>query len=620
MSQERNLQPLIGIPRTFPVRLPVVDGELLLSYVIRLSARHDVNLGQTISRLGLVTEIRDRPLPGFGIVMSDDNVKTFSFVSGLSETQTRSLLLNRYAGIAGDFLGASPISADSIRKASVREWAYFSGSHFCPQCLKESEGAWSLVWKLPWSFACAKHKVLLHDHCPECGGRAFNGRKDGSLSPAFTGKIPVPGTCGNVLPTGQANVGKGSMPCQCDLRNIDSFGLDGCDELIATQKTINEYLSSPDLISSGKSLVFFNEMRSVAALILYRAEVEDFPSFQEPIQEAIALHIDHRNATQSLRTQSGLGRNGVRVSMYTGAPKSALLMAAVSHVALSIVQITDQGLLQNSLRVLAERTIDRSPKYRYAVLNNVGFSERLRTAFAGELATKGTFDRRAGHLSNVQTRIDGRSNSAELPKYEAKHVPQCIPESIFNRDFKEFFPNVRDQFARRFCSLAAVKRLGYTWIASAEFLDQPKSMYGMANRCVMLLNQQGHYDQFAESLYKWTKTIAKTKVHIDYAQRRDVLRNFVEFPDDQWLQICSDSGVSKGKIGGRSKYAATWLWAEMTGGDWALAPALAAHISRTNQHAVYKIFVKTLLPKLMPALLAYGKIMQESVITQIDRT
>jgi hypothetical protein len=39
MSQQRTLQPLFGLPRAFPVRLPVATNESLQSYVHRLS--HD---------------------------------------------------------------------------------------------------------------------------------------------------------------------------------------------------------------------------------------------------------------------------------------------------------------------------------------------------------------------------------------------------------------------------------------------------------------------------------------------------------------------------------------------------------------------------------------------------
>lgn len=606
MAQLRNLQPLFGLPRAFPIRLTVAEGESLQSYVHRLAARHDVPLGVTLSDLGLVTEIRQKPMPGFGIVMTDEQVRNFSFVAGTDEEQTRSLLLSKFSGSALDLNDATPTLPDTVRKAAVREWAYFSGSHYCPECLKESGGVWQIAWKLPWSFACTKHEAILHDHCPECWGRAESGNGDGSVSPGFIAKVPKPGFCGNVLSPGVAKLGKGSMPCGCNLMMVHARRPIGITELIDTQRFIDQHLTSPELINSGRSKVFFDEMRSVCALILYRAELEDFPAVPDPIREMVALHIAKRNSAQDERTESGTGRNGARPRMYIGAPKSAMTMAAVAHLALSIVQKTEPDALRASLQVLGERTCARSSKYRYEVLNYFGLSERLREALTDAISARGSFDRRAGHLSTVQMRVDGRKNKSG-PKYEPKHVPQCMPVPVYDAKFKEFFPNVHDSFARRFCSLAAVKSLGHTWVQSAKLLSLPTSMYGMANRCVMLLNRQGNFDQFALELYKWTKDIASENTRIDYEELRDIYRDFTDFSDERWSLICADAGVSKGNIGSRSKYAATWLWSEMTCGDWALAPALAAHSMGNHQHDVYKSFVKTLLPTLAPALTRESK-------------
>jgi len=370
---------------------------------------------------------------------------------------------------------------------------------------------------------------------------------------------------------------------------------------------IDGYLTDRKLIDTGESSVFFREMRSVCALVLYRAELEDFPRFPDFLQEAIALHIAHRNGAQEERSVGGAGRNGARPRMFIGAPKNALLMAAVATVALRIIQQTEPSALLESLRVLGDRTCDRSSKYRYAVLNYFDLSDRLLSALTDAIAARGTFDRRAGHRSNVKNRVDGKKPDGDSPQYEPRHVPQCMPKTVFDEKFKGFFPNVQDRFARRFCSLAAVKSLGHTWRDSALLLELPSSMNGMANRCVMLLNQQGDYDHFAEALYKWTKDIAGAKMRPDYAKRRDAFRGFTDFTDDQWTKICADSGVSKGNNGSRSKYAATWLWAEMTVGDWSLAPALAAHTNGTHQHDVFRSFVKTLLPALAPVLMREGK-------------
>jgi len=102
MPKQKLLQPLFGMPRAFPVRISLGDDESLLSYVNRLSARHDVPLGYTLSALGLVSDSRRKNLAGFGISLREEQVHTFSVVAGISEEDTQSLLLSRYSNTVID--------------------------------------------------------------------------------------------------------------------------------------------------------------------------------------------------------------------------------------------------------------------------------------------------------------------------------------------------------------------------------------------------------------------------------------------------------------------------------------------------------------------------------------
>jgi hypothetical protein len=64
------------------------------------------------------------------------------------------------------------------------------------------------------------------------------------------------------------------------------------------------------------------------------------------------------------------------------------------------------------------------------------------------------------------------------------------------------------------------------------------------------------------------------------------------------------------KQGRRSKYAAIWLWAELTGGDWRLAPGMEGeNIESTRE--VFRALGKTIMPKLDPHLRVYGGLLLE---------
>jgi hypothetical protein len=47
-------------------------------------------------------------------------------------------------------------------------------SRFCPACLAETGGRWGASWSNPIHITCARHRVLLHVRCPQCGQRPWS--------------------------------------------------------------------------------------------------------------------------------------------------------------------------------------------------------------------------------------------------------------------------------------------------------------------------------------------------------------------------------------------------------------------------------------------------------------
>jgi TniQ len=72
-------------------------------------------------------------------------------------------------------------------------WGFVKGSRFCPACLVDTGGRWSLIWRLGWSFACLKHCCLLAHECPECGLTQ-------RVQPHPAALQPRPGCCANRTP------------------------------------------------------------------------------------------------------------------------------------------------------------------------------------------------------------------------------------------------------------------------------------------------------------------------------------------------------------------------------------------------------------------------------------
>lgn len=93
-------------------------------------------------------------------------------VSALHQTNPQSCLAMTYSGYIGLLL--EPISTRDHpawwMQSRYSKTFHGHGSAFCPKCLAEDqEPYFRLSWRFGFSTVCARHKILLHDTCPQCG-------------------------------------------------------------------------------------------------------------------------------------------------------------------------------------------------------------------------------------------------------------------------------------------------------------------------------------------------------------------------------------------------------------------------------------------------------------------
>ena len=592
-----------------PLHLPVVDGESFRSYADRSAAELGMSLSGFLTATGVIDDPRVIiPPSAYGAVLPGDRLQRFSYVTRLPEARIEQMLLSRYHGRAIDLSGVIPSDSARLSRMAFRSWAYFVGSHACPDCLRELAGAWLIAWKLPWSFACVRHRRLLVDTCPCCRRRLGAGMQDGRSAPTFRSRVPVPGQCGNALPKGLAAQGGAAAPCGQPLADICSDAVESYRALLDAQTHLNAAMDGAAMTVAGvpvASLDYFTDLRALCALLLFGCRGEASSPSPPSSRAAVATYAAERDAKATARraiAQEGTDvRHGPRTRYFAATPRSAALMAAITPPAVAILAAESPADLARRMQPYVEAAEHRSRSHAWNLATDFGFSPRLRTAFRQCLAPSVTFTRRAGLHARAER--DQRRRYAFTPA----HVPQLLWPDLYASRFVEFFSGRTSDYVRRYCSMALAKLCGaYTWNEAARLLD----LHGvngarLANSMVEALTHGGQADVFAARLHEIAAWLEGDSRRVDFGARRRALGDVREIPWLEWDRLCAQAGLRPGRPGGRNRYGAAWLWCHLTLGDHRFAPALQAG-HRDAVREVYRRFVKAELPRFKALLVDYG--------------
>lgn len=143
-----------------PIWVPPIVGEALDSWLEAYARRLRVTASEFLHFLGL-------PDPRENLMvrrLTGRERDVLARTTGIPPDELATLTLEPWDG------SVVSIDPDDRSLGRPRAWRHY-GNHtrYCPACLHESQGRWQLAWRLPWSFACVRHGVLLLDHCPKCG-------------------------------------------------------------------------------------------------------------------------------------------------------------------------------------------------------------------------------------------------------------------------------------------------------------------------------------------------------------------------------------------------------------------------------------------------------------------
>ncbi|MFE1957457.1 TniQ family protein [Streptomyces sp. NPDC059479] len=517
------------ILRTLPIRVVPLPGEALDSWLEALAHRNRVDYCEILVSLGLHHR-RGGEIPDHTIYLQPEEARRAAAVSGVPVEQLHTMTLRQYDG------HAVVLHAERRSVNRMQLWGR-AGSRFCPECLREQDGRWQVRWRLPWSFACVRHRTLLAHACPACGRRTRHGRV------TLYRAIP-PHQCSRSLER------SGSF-CQADLTLTPTTPISGGSPVLAAQEWINDLLSQ---VESGQPdghlepRVVFDDLRALAGWTLRGARPGDF--------QALGQHIEH-----VCQEYSGDGRFS---------PASAAVTAGGLTRAVHLIQHGPSQHNIAAVRALIERD-----------------GERLDLMPPGDVNKR--WKTHSGGLQQLIWRaMDPRLETVERLRYRSCTSRPCppekddprvvarvprIPQLLWRGLTARLMPTTGVRHVNKFRAALAVALLLPGW-SKRRFDPLIGMLHHNRNLDIhyMLaeLAQQGH-DSVFTALCEIAEHLDTHPVPIDYERRRELVGNGL-LPADAWMTICADTGIHPG-YDMRLLTMRRYLYQRVTGNDLRQAPA-----------------------------------------------
>lgn len=453
------------------------------------------------------------------------------------------------------------------------------------------------------------------DICPSCEKGIDKGHRLNSSAPSFPSLVPDPLACRNALPVRQASGGRSARPCGSNLTVIPAKTVKGHSRLLEAQKQLNRAMAGDETVTVvGGTLVtpvdYFRDLRSLCAFLLAYGRIVDLGELPCVARKRFEAEVEKRERIQGERANRRTAGEGwcKRPRMrpykaYATVPKNAALVAAVAPAAIEVLASGSMEEMAAKLQPLVERIRDEIGKPR-SKLHYLGSSERVKDVF--ELCLTPYMKT----VNRLSVRAEDRSGSREreFSLLSANHVPQLFWPQEFEQSFADLLPGIRETNARRLCSMWLVKLFEQcTWKEAARRLElPPDASSSMVNKAMSLLNREGNAEIFVANLREVARQLETNPNLVDYGSRRQALADFTEIPAEQWQAICKDAGMHKGKARGKNRFAAAWIWRELTDGDHRLAPALQK-ANWNSERTGYHKFLKWHVGKLESRLLEYSE-------------
>ncbi|MFZ6776997.1 TniQ family protein [Undibacterium sp. Ji83W] len=311
----------------WPLRILPLDDELLSSYLRRVALNHGISLRELL----LVV----RELKQFTIEPDIDRAPNSVFIqyladkTGCSVAAIEGMTLKKYEGKVFKSLprvgwGNLLLPAPGNLRSKVK-----TGLPFCSECLKTDPIPYFRTqWRLAFCTICPKHKMILNDHCAECGMPVI-----GSFYENFGGRSETSAVqcyhCGFDL--AQTEGMKYSSNPHCDVSLLEKL----------LQDFEDGYLLTLDTGPHNYSFHFFEGWRQIVSLLIrprtgkrliqaMKSEGIDFDEnltiqFRPPF-ENMPLRCRHQAVCMSLTLTEDWPERFTRICRDAGLSESTVLI------------------------------------------------------------------------------------------------------------------------------------------------------------------------------------------------------------------------------------------------------------------------------------------------------
>ncbi|MFE5593071.1 LysR family transcriptional regulator [Streptomyces sp. NPDC056549] len=534
--------------RTLPLRSAPLAGEALDSWIEVMSAQLRVPLGELLVALGLRGE--DEPPAGWAPWMTrltTHQAEHMAAATGIQTDFLHTMTLQHFDQ------RALVVDHDRLQVKGSFMWGRGggSGSRFCPDCLRENEGRWPLIWRLGWSFACLTHHRLLADFCPKCGSRH---RK----RPHPSQVIPSPGRCDHVSKPADITPW---IRCLHPLAETETMRFDAGHPALLAQRALL------DVITSGvgtfgvyahdpqPAMSVLADMRGIACRVLIHMPAPRMTRLVP--EELVEAHFRAREHNSALaRTERRAPLDPGRV-----APAYAETTAAGAIAAWNILGQADCRQAAPRMRELLDAIVDRGYWTSPTVTRNWG---RHNSPVLESV-----------HLKTIAPTLWPNSALRYRTALPAPSLPTTTPSQLTARAGKipgviwplwavrlNPVPQVREHLA---AALSASLLLVNSRLEIPDAVKKVGNLISQPNLTHVLqgLRDDAHYEGIQLALIQLAGYLDNHEVSIDYGRRRR-LDYTTLLPESEWIALCRRTLTEPG-AGARHQVARCHLFEKISG-------------------------------------------------------